>query len=148
MEVDDVFLCVQLKAVSDEMILQGHLGTEKCKPDPVYNVPVRFWCTAGLRWKLLSYMTHLPFPIKSERLGRSEESKWERSSKMGGYKEGGTWSPVVRERKEVQCQFWIKTSLLTLDKRFSKWQHYGDERKTDEGMQVGILLGSLFARAG
>lgn len=55
---------------------------------------------------------------------------------------------MVRERKEVQCQFWIKTSLLTLDKRFSKWQHYGDERKTDEGMQVGILLGSLFARAG
>lgn len=33
MEVDDVFLCVQLKAVSDEMILQSNLGTEKCKPD-------------------------------------------------------------------------------------------------------------------
>lgn len=63
MEVDDVFLCVQLKVVGDEMILQSHLGTEKYKPDPVYNLPVILvHCRASMEAAFL----HDPSPLSHQ----------------------------------------------------------------------------------
>lgn len=82
--------CVQLKEVGTEMILQGHLGKKKNKPDPFYHVAIRSWHTAGFRGKPVPCPTLLSYPAELERTEKSEGSKGEREQRHRVRKERGS----------------------------------------------------------